>query len=68
MQQIMTDGQKKSIKNMEEEFYADTMEEETKKETSEAMNREMGIFGHAFADGLNREQGIFDKTALFKTK
>lgn len=53
---------------VEDEFYADTMERETVTHSLTDINREQGIFSNAFAEGLNREKGIFDGTALFVTK
>lgn len=52
----------------EEEFYADTMEQENVTRSLKDINREQGIFTNRFEGGLNREKGIFDETALFITK
>lgn len=68
MQQVNTDSKKKNMQNSQEEFYADTMEAETKQKAAVSINCEKGIFAHAFADGLNRDKGIFDQAALFRTK
>lgn len=50
------------------EFYADTMEEEKKAERLSAMNLEKGVMVNALGEGLNRERGVFDSTALFVTR
>lgn len=68
MQEQNASRSKKSVQNTEEEFYADTLELETKKRAAKMLNQDEGIFTHAFLGGLNMEEGIFDKTALFKTK
>ena len=52
----------------ETDFYADTMEHEKKTEAFTDINRDKGIFANKFATGLNCDEGIFDKTAIFKTK
>ena len=53
---------------VETDFYADTMEHETKNQPFKDINCSKGIYTNKFEDGLNREQGIFEKTALFITK
>lgn len=62
------EDQKKKKPDAEEAFFADTMEEERKIRSLSDLNREKGIFTNAFADGLNRDEGIFNKTAIFKVK
>lgn len=52
----------------EAEYYADTMEQEEQTRKHSSLNQEKGVFVNAFADGLNRERGVFDRTALFLTK
>lgn len=51
----------------EVEFYADTMEQEEKKKEFSFLNRDKGILVNEFEKGLNREQGVFDQTAVFRT-
>lgn len=50
------------------EYYADTLEQEEKKQKYFSLNREEGILVNQLDDGLNREQSIFDRTALYLTK
>lgn len=50
------------------EFYADTLEQEESKQKQLPLNREEGILINKFAGGLNKNQGVFDSTALFLTK
>lgn len=63
-------GEKNTGKSgMEEtDFYADTMERETTVQSFSNINRDKGIFKNKYAEGLNLEKGIFEKTALFITK
>lgn len=49
------------------EYYADTLEQEEKMKNHFPLNREEGILVNKFADGLNRGQSVFDRTALFVT-
>ncbi len=51
----------------EVEFYADTMEQEEKKKEISFLNKEKGILVNEFEKGLNRDQGVFDRTAVFRT-
>ena len=52
----------------EAEYYADTMEQEEQTRKRSSLNQENGVFVNAFADGLNHERSVFDRTALFLTK
>lgn len=49
------------------DFYADTMEREEKVKKNYGLNREKGAFISGFEKGLNRDQGVFNSTALFFT-
>ncbi len=49
------------------EYYADTMEKEKRTERLSSINMEKGVMVSALGDGLNRERGVFDTTALFVT-
>jgi len=58
--------EKQTKKHMSDnDYYADTMEHEEVKRKSEPLNHDKGIYVNEFADGLNREKGVFHKTALF---
>ena len=47
------------------EFYADTMEEETKRGSIEFMNKNKSAFESSTANGINKSRGVFDSTAIF---
>lgn len=49
------------------DFYADTMEQEEKKREMSPINREKGMLVNELEKGLNREPGVFDRSAVFKT-
>lgn len=59
---------KKPKQRPDTEYYADTLEQEEKEQKQLPLNREEGILVNKLADGLNTEQSIFDRTALFLTK
>ena len=59
---------KEKKQNPDMEFYADTMEQEQKKQTGGSFNTEEGIMVQKFAQGINQDKGIFDSTALFRTQ
>ena len=59
---------KKMVPKSGEDYYADTMEYEKGVTKQEALNCEKGVFQNKFTDGLNTEESIFDKTALFIKK
>lgn len=65
MEKLNLSGKKQEVNT---DFYADTMEHEKVSKAFGDMNREKGIFVNQFEDGLNRNRGIFDSTAVFKTK
>lgn len=49
------------------EFYADTMEEEKTRAGFDFVNRSKSAFATSNEQGLNRERGIFNSTAVFNT-
>ncbi len=57
--------EKKTYSDME--FYADTMEQEKKNREMGSINTEKGIMVNELGKGLNRDQGVFDRTAIFQT-
>ena len=59
---------KKPKQRPDTEYYADTLEQEEKKQKQLPLNREECILVNKLADVLNTEQSIFDRTALFLTK
>lgn len=58
---------KKNRQFPETDFYADTMEREETTKKSSSLNLEKGAFISGFEKGLNRDQGVFNSTALFFT-
>ena len=59
---------KKKKQNTEIDFFANTMEQERTTKALGDFNCQRGIFENAYAKGLNKEEGIFNRTAIFKTK
>ena len=58
----------KQKQRAETDFYADTMEREKTRKALSDINREKGVFINRFEEGLNREESIFDSTAVFRMK
>ena len=58
---------KKNNQDREQEFYADTMDMERATRELEDFNSQRGIFQNAYAKGLNKEEGVFNSTAIFKS-
>lgn len=59
---------KKKTQSTDIDFFADTMEQERITKALGDFNCQRGIFENAYAKGLNKEEGIFNSTAIFKTR